>query len=183
MHIYQNKNKWTFSSSEREIFSNPPQKKPSTETLAFNPCNFTYRSFPWFFSDLGFRVKKSCLSFVLCIICYYTNNPHSTFPSLVVRISHPIIRGENLHHKLVLSLRSESKHSYFSPTKSILKKSLQWAMALKKQPTTGEGITYKGKFFVTVGAIISSSDLNLNPIVEETVLHLHRGQPEISTRH
>jgi len=48
-------------------------------------------------------------------------------------------------------------------------------MALKKQPTTGEGIIAKGKSVATTWDIISLSDLNLSPIVEETVFASSHG--------
>ena len=47
-------------------------------------------------------------------------------------------------------------------------------MALKKQPTTGEGIIAKGKSVATTWDI-SPSDLNLSPIVEETVFASSHG--------
>ena len=118
--------------------------------------------------------------FLLCCALFSsTLNPHSTLLLLVVRFM-----AENLYHKLVLSLRSESQHSDFSSTKPILKKPLQRVMTPKKQPTIGEGTTtLKGKSIVTAGGIIPRGALTLAPLQKRLSLHLHRGQPEIFTSH
>ena len=63
---------------------------------------------------------------MLYVISSQIHNPHSALPLLVVRMNYPIARAvKNLHHKLVISLKLESQHSTFSPTKPILKNPLQ----------------------------------------------------------
>ena len=42
-------------------------------------------------------------------------------------------------------------------------------MTPKKQPTTDERTTFKGKSIATTGGILSPSGLNFNPIMEYTV--------------
>ena len=51
-------------------------------------------------------------------------------------------------------------------------------MVTKKQPTTYDGTTSKGKSIGTAGGIVSPSDLYVNPIVEETVFAPSQGATE-----
>ena len=74
---------------------------------------------------------------------------------LVVWVEYPITRGENLHDKLMLSLRFDSQYSDLSPTKTILKKDYPKSHDLKKsttdEGTTDEGTTSKGKYVPPLG--------------------------------
>jgi len=56
------------------------------------------------------------------------------------------------------------------------KEILQKAVALKKQPSTDDGTTFKGKSIAITGGIFSPSDLNLSPIVKETVFTPSQGE-------
>ena len=116
-HTNQKKYKLTFSSSKGEkgdldLF--PMSKKPSTETLAFNPCNSCNLQFivdfpprPLIFPDLSFRVNNH-----VCLLCCALFSltfliPTQLLPRLWGESTVWSFMVENLHHKLVLSLRSE----------------------------------------------------------------------------
>ena len=109
--------------------------------------------YPWFSPNLDFHIK--ILSFLCCAIFFsHTRNPYTSLPSLVLRIDHLILMGESPPQTGAF-IKIESQHSDLSPTKLILKKPLQQAMASKKQPTTGDDTTSKANPLPSLGHHLS----------------------------
>ena len=78
-------------------------------TISVNPVTSGFfSSSPWFFPDLDFQVKKSCVSPLLC--CASLLFTHAHFPlSLMVRIDRPIARDGKSPPQWETSLSLEVK--------------------------------------------------------------------------
>jgi len=77
--------------------------------------------------------------------------------------------AENLHNKLVLSLRSESQYSDFSPTKLFIKNSPK-RHGPEKAADHWQQDHLQGQIHCHRWGIVSPSGLNLNPVMEECLL-------------
>ena len=133
---------------------------------------------------IGFQRKKSCASFMLCIIFSHTLNPHSTLSSLVVRIDRLIARGEKSLPQIdafieswVSTLRSlpyQTHHQKASPTSHGPEEAADhWRRAHLLRPIHCH----------CWGIIPPRAALTWAPSRKRLSLNLHRGQPETSTRH
>ena len=130
----------------------------NTHTLAFNSCNLQIIMdflLPVIFPDLGLSVKILCLSFsILCII--FTHILFTPYSRLWCGSTVWSIVVKNLHHKLMLSLRSDlyTQDVSLKITQNSSSKSLfHRIVGPRKQAITLNGTMSKDKTISTTGGI------------------------------
>jgi len=117
---------------------------------------------PRSFFRFGFPRKKSSVSLFFCVVHYF----YSRTPRLWYGLTAWLRVVRNLHHKLVLSLRSESQHSDLSLTKPSSNYFSNEPWPQSRPPTMR--LHLRANPLPSLGHH-SLSDLNLGPIVEEPI--------------